>query len=348
MQKSTRNKFVAGVFLAIAFALLIPLLLGSSITKIFSDLALFNQNEVVVVTHDSAVFPKELLDEFKAETGLTVTQLKAGDVGSMVNKLVLTKDAPIGDMVYGIDNTFASVATKNQILELAPDPSSKDLLTAIDFADVCINYDKLWFSTNELAPPTSIADLTKPDYQGLTVVTNPTTSSPGLAFLATTVATFGDQGWQQYWRALKANEVKIASGWEDAYFTDFSGSSGKGAYPIVLSYTSSPAFEIRENGQSQTASLLDGCYRQTEYAAILKGAKNPTGAKKFIDFMASVKFQEALPDSNYVYPINKSAKIPAAWADFAPAASSTVGADLPIEANRKKWFDEWTQIFSVN
>ena len=350
MQKKKGTKFLVGLLGAIAVAVLAFLVFQNGITKFFSDLALFNQNEVVVVTHDSAVFPQELLDEFKAETGLTVTQLKAGDVGSMVNKLVLTKDSPIGDMVYGIDNTFATVATKNQILELAPDAAAgeKKLLTQINFGDVCINYDLDWFSKNEIVPPATIADLTKPDYQGLTVLTNPTTSSPGLAFLATTVSVFGDQGWQQYWRALKSNNVKIASGWEDAYFTEFSGSSGKGDYPIVLSYTSSPAFEIRDDGNSQTASMLDGCFRQYESAGILSGAKNPTGAAKFIAFMQELKFQESLPDANYVYPIRSDAKIPDTWAEFAPAAKSIVGANLDIELNRENWFTSWNQIFSAN
>jgi len=348
VQKRTRNRFIGGIVAGLALVTLSLTVFGPQVRDYFSELALFNQNEVVVVTHDSAAFPQELLDEFKAETGLTVTQLKAGDTGSMVNKLVLTKDAPIGDMVYGIDNTFSAVALENNILDKLPAAETDKYLEEINFADVCINYDKEWFSINEIAPPKTIADLTKPAYQGLTVLTNPTTSSPGLAFLASTVAIFGDAGWQQYWQALKLNDVKIASGWEDAYFTDFSGSSGKGAYPIVLSYTTSPAFEIRDNGESQTASFLNDCFRQREFAGILSGAKNPTGAQKFITFMTQLRFQEALPDSNYVYPVLAEAKLPDTWTDFAPPAKTTVGAELQIDASRKTWFTQWGQIFDAN
>ena len=297
-------------------------------------------DEVTVVTHDSVLFTDEVIEAFKDETGITIKQIKAGDTGAMTNKLVLTKDAPIGDAFFGIDNTFAGVAIDNDIVSGALEP--------VDFGDVCFNYDKTWFSTNELPAPTSIKDLTKPAYKGLTVVSNPTTSSPGLAFLAATVSMFGDNGWEQYWTALKANDVKVAAGWEDAYFTDFSGSSGKGAYPIVLSYSSSPAFEIRDNGESQTASILDGCFRQTEYAGVLKNAKNPNAAKKLVLFLINETFQKPLPTQMYVYPVEQSVELPGEWKEFAPVAENTYGDALDINANRKDWFTKWSEIFSVN
>ena len=301
-------------------------------------------NEVTIATHDSAVFTKEVIAEFKAQTGITIKQIKAGDTGAMTNKLVLTKDAPIADAVYGIDNTFSGVALDNGIID--------GELSAVNFGDVCFNYDKAWFANNEMAAPTTIKDLTKPAYKGLTVLSNPTTSSPGLAFLAATVDVFGENGWEQYWTALKANEVKIAAGWEDAYFTEFSGSSGKGSYPIVLSYSSSPAFEVRDSGdfagESQTASILDGCFRQTEYVGVLKNAKNPAAAKKLAEFMLTEPFQKTLADNMYVYPILATVDLPKAWAEFAPAAKAPVGSTLDISKNRKTWLNKWSEIFAVN
>lgn len=294
--------------------------------------------ELIVVTHDSAVFTGEVLGEFKRETGIVVKQLKAGDAGAMTNKLVLTKDSPIGDVFFGIDTTFSSVAIENGIID--------GELAAIDFGDVCFNYDKQWFSLNEITPPTSIKDLTKPAFKGLTVVTNPNTSSPGLSFLAATVSVFGELGWQQYWQALQSNDVKVAAGWEDAYFTEFSGSSGKGNYPIVLSYSSSPAYEIRDNGESQTESLLDGCFRQTEYAGVLKNSKNPVGAKKFVEFLQRPTFQKTLAETMYVYPVLTTVKLPDIWAEFAPVATKPVGGELDISANRKDWLKKWSEIFS--
>lgn len=295
-------------------------------------------NAITVVVHDSVVISDELLAEFTKQTGLEVKLLRAGDAGSMTNKLVLTKDQPIGDLVYGIDNTFAGVATANSVID--------GELTAIDFGDVCINYDKLWFSKNEQAAPKTVADLIKPEFRELTVVQNPATSSSGLAFLAATVSIFGDPGYKEFWQQLKINEVKVTAGWEDAYFTDFSGSSGKGNYPIVLSYSSSPASEVRDNGESQTEALLDGCYRQTEFAGVLTSAKNKVGAQKFIEFLLSDQFQSQLAESMYVYPVSKTATVPESWQQFAPMANEPVGAELDVNTKRDSWLKAWSDIFA--
>jgi thiamine transport system substrate-binding protein len=292
---------------------------------------------VTLIAHDSFAMSKELVAAFEAETNYKLEIIRSGDAGAMTNKLVLTKDQPLGDVVFGIDNTYAPVAKQNSIID--------GQLTAIDFGDVCLNYDKQWFAKNELPAPQSLADLTKPAYQDLTVLTNPASSSPGMAFLAAAVDVFGEAGYGQYLQALKNNGVKIAAGWEDAYFTDFSGSSGKGPRPIVLSYSTSPAFEIREDGQSQTASVLSGCFRQTEFAGVLSGTDNPAGAQALIDFMLAEQFQTALPDAMYVYPIDKSIALPEAWAEWAPVAENPVGVKLDIAANREKWLKTWSEIF---
>jgi thiamine transport system substrate-binding protein len=184
-----------------------------------------------------------------------------------------------------------------------------------------------------------------PAYKGLTVVSNPLTSSPGLAFLATTVAAFGESGFESFWEKLNDNQVKVAAGWEEAYFTDFSGSSGLGSYPIVLSYSSSPAAEIRDDGKSQTVALLDECFRQTEFVGVLQGAKNATGAKKLVDYLLAEAFQSTMPGLMYVYPVNPEASVPTEWAEFGPAANSTIGENLDISANRGSWQDKWSAIF---
>lgn len=296
------------------------------------------KNEVTVAVHDSVVISDELLNEFKTQSGITVKLVRAGDAGAMTNKLILTKEQPIADAVYGIDNTFAGLAAANGIID--------GKLTAISYGDVCMNYDRLWFSQREQAAPENIRDLIKPEFNGLTVVQNPNTSSSGLAFLAATVAVFGEDGFKSYWQQLKKNNVKVTAGWEDAYFGDFSGSSGKGNYPIVLSYSSSPAAEVREDGLSQTVALLDSCYRQTEYAGVLSKAKNKDAADKFVKFLLSQQFQASLPQSMYVYPIDKSVALPEAWQEFAPVTSSPVGADLNLNANREFWLKTWSDIFA--
>lgn len=293
--------------------------------------------DVVLVTHDSFVMSKELIADFNKTTGFRLRLLKAGDAGSLTNRLILTKATPIGDAVFGIDNTFAGVATSNHVIN-GP-------LSATDFGDVCFNYDKAWFTKKKFAVPSSISELTLPKFKGLTVIENPNTSSTGLAFLAATVDMFGNSSWPSYWQSLKKNGIKVDNGWEAAYYTDFSGSSGKGAFPIVLSYASSPADEVRADGQSQTATILDGCFRQTEYAGVLKNAKNPDGAAAVVKYLLSPKFQASFPGTMYMFPIVKGTPIPSSWSQFTEIAPHTYGDKLDFNANRKSWLAKWSAIF---
>jgi thiamine transport system substrate-binding protein len=313
-------------------------LLALTAALILTGCAPTTQTQVVtLVTHDSFAISNESIAEFEQQSGLKLEIIRAGDAGSVTNRLVLTKDSPIGDVVFGIDNTFRGVADENNLIDGS--------LSEVTYSDVCFNYDRVWFEENDLTPPSSWRDLTLPAYEGLTVVSNPLTSSPGLVFLATTVAAFGEDGFEAFWQQLKDNEVKVATGWEEAYFTEFSGSAGKGNYPVVLSYSSSPASEVRENGISQTVPLLDECFRQIEYVGILQGASNPSGAKELVEFVLSTSFQSTMPGLMYVYPVNPEAVVPAEWAQFGLPAKSTIGEDLDIANNRVSWQDKWSVIF---
>jgi thiamine transport system substrate-binding protein len=316
---------------------LVLLLVGSSLLLAGCAIADEAATKVSLVAHDSFAISDESIAEFQEASGFELEIIRAGDAGSLTNRLVLTKESPIADVVFGIDNTFRGIADENAIIE--------GELVPADYADVCFNYDRFWFEKRGMAPPASWRELTKPAYNSLTVVTNPLSSSPGLAFLATTVAAFGEQSFEQYWKELRDNGVMVASGWEEAYFTYFSGSSGNGEYPIVLSYSSSPAAEIREDGKTQTAALLEDCFRQTEFVGTLAGASNPEGAKALVEFLLSESFQNTMPGLMYVYPVNEKAVIPAEWSEFGPAARSTLGEDLSISTHREKWQTKWSAIF---
>ena len=291
-----------------------------------------SSNELTLVTHDSAVISDSQIADFEASSGLKLTVVKAGDTGALTNKLILTKGDPIADAVYGIDNTFIGKAEDNGVLVA-------DSVREIDFADICFNYDVTWFTERGIKPPTKWTELTLAKYKGLTVLQNPNTSSTGLGFLAATVAKFGEDKWPTFWKSLKANGVKVTAGWEDAYYTEFSGSAGKGAYPIVLSYSSSPADEANNK------AILTDCFRQTEYAAVLSGAKNPSGAKALIEWLREVEFQNSMPTSMYVYPVNEAAVIPDSWATKAPAATSVLGSNLRISERRESWLKTWSELF---
>ena len=327
MKKSSLLKILTGTLILVFGAVIAISITGSK--KI---------NDVVLATHDSFVMTKTQIAKFDHETGFNLRLIKAGDAGALTNRLVLTKGAPIADAVFGIDNTLASFATKSNLI------SGK--LSATDFGDVCLNYDKDWFAAHKIAPPLTLLSLINSNYKGLTVLENPKLSSPGLSFLAATVDEFGTEKWQAYWKALKANQVKIDNGWEAAYYTDFSGSSGKGKYPIVLSYSTSPADEVRSDGHSQTASIFDGCFKQTEYVGILKGAKNPEGAKAVVKYLLSAEFQQTFPGAMYMYPNLRGATIPSSWNKFATLPPKTFGDTLNFTANRKAWLDAWSAIFA--
>jgi len=314
------------------------LLLAASAILALSGCAATEPSKVVtLVAHDSFAISDESIVDFEQQSGFKLEILRAGDAGSITNRLVLTKESPIGDVVFGIDNTFRGLADENNLIDGA--------LEEVTYSDVCFNYDRVWFETNNVTPPAAWRDLVLPEFEGLTVVSNPLTSSPGLAFLSSTVAAFGEDGFETFWQQMKENQVKVAAGWEEAYFTEFSGSSGAGSYPIVLSYSSSPAAEIREDGKSQTVALLEECFRQVEYVGVLAGAKNPTGAQALVDFLLAEPFQSTMPGLMYVYPVNPATSVPAEWAEFGSAATSTIGEELNIAANRSSWQDKWSAIF---
>ncbi len=315
---------------------------------------------LVVITHDSFAVSDDVIAAFEADTGATVEILRAGDAGSVVNQAVLTKGAPLADVLFGVDNTFLSRALEAEIFdpytaegaddvfpELRLDPS----VTPIDFGDVCLNYDKAGLAALGLDPPATLRDLVESEYAGQLVVENPATSSPGLAFLLATIAAFPEDAeypWQDYWAALRANEVQVTDGWEEAYFGAFSFSGGD--RPLVVSYASSPPAEIvfaegDPPAEVGTGVVTDGCFRQIEFAGVLSGTANPDLARSFVDFMLSIRFQEDIPLNMFVFPARQDAAIPAVFLDHTviPADPATLPPDV-IEDNRERWIEEWTSV----
>ncbi|MDO8754140.1 MAG: thiamine ABC transporter substrate-binding protein, partial [Anaerolineales bacterium] len=256
---------------------------------------------ITILTHDSFAIGEETIKAFETENNAKVVFLQSGDAGAVLNQAILTKNAPLADILFGVDNTFLSRALDADIFEVYQSPalsnvSAEYILDStyralpVDYGDVCINYDKSYFTENNLSIPQTFEDLAKPEYKDLLVVENPATSSPGLAFLLATRAHFGED-YLTYWQSLKANGVVVVDGWETAYYTNFSASSGKGSQPMVVSYASSPAAEVffasEPLTESPTASIVaaDMCFRQIEFVGILKNGQNKPLAQKFVDFM---------------------------------------------------------------
>jgi thiamine transport system substrate-binding protein len=314
---------------------------------------------LTVMTHDSFSVNKDVLKSFEEANNAKVVLLQSGDAGAALNKAILTRDAPLADVLYGTDNTFLSRALQADIFESYQSPAlteipdtfkldPSDRALPVDYGDVCINYDKAYFADKNLSVPQSLEELTKPEYKGLLVVENPATSSTGLAFLLATVAHYGD-AFTQYWQSLKDNGVVVVDGWETAYYTNFSASSGKGPQPMVVSYGTSPAAEViyaeKKPDDSPTASILgpDTCFRQIEFVGILQGTKHRALAEKFVDFMLGRQFQQDVPLQMFVYPVNPNAVLPEEFTKYAqaPEQAATLAPDV-IAEKRDAWIEAWT------
>lgn len=320
---------------------------------------------LTVLTHDSFNVSEDVLIAFEEQTGMRVEILRAGDAGQVVNQAVLTAGNPLGDVLFGVDNTFLSRALNADIFIPYESPMLENVdeafvldeehrVTPIDYGDVCLNYDIAYFEDNDLTVPESLADLTQPEYSGLLVVQNPATSSPGLAFLLATVAEFGtpedednDYTYLDYWQELVANETLIVQDWSTAYFGNFTQGSEDGTYPLVVSYASSPPFTYdEEQDVVTTASVVapGTCFRQIEFAGILQGTEHEEAAQQFIDFMLSVPFQEDVPLQMFVFPVNEEAELPELFANYAqiPEEPASLPAET-IEARRDEWINAWTE-----
>jgi thiamine transport system substrate-binding protein len=284
----------------------------------------------------------EALAAFTADTGIEVSIVTAGDAGTMVTKAVLTAGNPEGDVMWGVDNTLLSAATDGEVFEGTP--------TKVDFGDVCVNYDIAWFDDAGLTPPATLDDLLRPEFADLLVVENPATSSPGLAFLLATVAHAGEDGWQQYWEQLRDNGVEVVDSWETAYYERFSGAAGsEGDRPLVVSYGSSPPAEVifadPPRDDAPTGVSAGTCFRQEEFAGVLRGTDHEDEAGKLVEFLVSERFQKELPLTLFVYPANPDVALPDEFTQFAVVPDDPYTLDpAVIAANREQWQDEWTQI----
>jgi len=320
---------------------------------------------VRVLTHDSFDLSPEVVAAFEAESGLRVEFVAGGDAVAMVNGAILTAGNPVADVLFGVDNNQLADAVDAGLFEpyqpadigdLRPDvPAGPDgVVTPIDVGDVCVNFDRGALAERGLEPPRTLDDLAAPAYRGLLVVQNPATSSPGLAFLAATVAAYGD-GWPGYWERLVANDVAVADGWEAAYYGQFSGGSGDGDRPLVVSYATSPPAEVlfaedfdptRLPDEAPTGVATGTCYRQVEYAGVLAGAPNPTGARRFVDFLFSPVVQADLPLTMFVLPARAGVPLPEVVARFSAQPDGPVWLvdEAQVAAERDGWVTRWREV----
>lgn len=300
---------------------------------------------VTLVAYDS--FPTEktplndALATFTEDTGITVKIVTAGDAGAMVSKAALTAGNPEGDVMWGVDNTLLSAAIDAKVFAGEP--------TQVDFGDVCVNYDIAYFTQHDLQPPSTFDDLAQPEYKNLLVVENPATSSPGLAFMLATIDKYGDAGWTQYWRTLRSNGVEVVDSWETAYYERFSGSGGSsGDKPLVVSYASSPPAEVvfadPPIDAAPTGVATGTCFRQMEYAGVLRGTRHGDAAQQLVTFLTGETFQRTLPLTLFVYPVNGTVSLPEVFTKFAAVPANPYSMEpVRIAQHRQSWQEQWTQ-----
>ncbi|CAB4615264.1 unannotated protein [freshwater metagenome] len=316
---------------------------------------------VTLLTHDSFVVSEALVAQLKKETGITLKITTAGDAGAMLAGAVLAAGSPSADVMFGVDNTLLAKATNADVfsaytsknLDLVSPALKTDtgngVVTPIDYGDVCINIDDAWFRKRNVAVPTSIDQLTQPAYKDLLVVQDPATSSPGLAFMLATQAKFGDQ-WLSYWKQLEANGVQVSGSWTDAYESAFSASGG--TRPLVVSYATSPPAEIvyaanPKPKKPSTSVLTDGCYRQIEFAGVLRGTQNEGAAQQVVDWLLSPAVQADLPLSMFVFPARANTPLPEVFTKFATKVPNPL--QLPatvVDANLKTWLNQWDEVMN--
>jgi thiamine transport system substrate-binding protein len=269
-----------------------------------------SSKELVIWTYDSFNSEwgpgPEVARVFEEKTGIKITWVSPGDAGEIVSRLLLEGRGANADIILGVDQNLAPRVLGSGLLEayrpVGAENISSELvldtgfrLTPFDYSYFAIVYD----SEKLPAPPRSLEELTAPQYRQSLILLDPRTSSPGLGFFGWVKEVYGSS-WQDYWRRLRPSILTVAEGWSSGY-----GLFTRGEAPMVLSYTTSPAYhlEYEDTEQYKAAIFTDGHALQIEAAGLLAAAKNKDNAKLFLDFMLSNDFQNIIPLTNWMYPV---------------------------------------------
>lgn len=316
------------------------------------------QKKVTLVTYESFPLDDKTMSEFTKETGYKVEIVKSGDGVELTNKLILTKDAPLGDVAFGMNAAVVNGAVDAGVfadrtfdLPQGAEPfalGDTKKVSPVDHSQVCLNYDVKWFAEKGITPPTSFDDLLKPEMKDLTVTLDPRSSTPGLSNMLATIAKYGKDGWADYWKKLAANGMKVAKGWSDAFSGDFTAGENKSqtaSRPIMVSYASSPAWAVNDD---KTASAIGNvpatCWNEIEYIGVLAGTKNMEGAQKLAEFLLGKTVQQANMESNYVYPVRDDLTLPEDLAKFGAPVQTDLKLDAKeVNTQREAWLRTWTE-----
>jgi thiamine transport system substrate-binding protein len=305
--------------------------------------------KAVVYVYDS--FTDQLKEKIKThiknEYGVDVRFDVFKDTGPMIASIIKEKSDPKADLIIGIDNSFGlEILDEDVLLEYKPEKmklSFKELqfdktnrLTPYDYGYVALNYN----SKAVESVPETLEELTQDKYKNEIAIMSPITSSTGRIFLLETIARYGEDGYLDFWKRLKPSITNITSGWSDAYY----GLYISGESSFVVSYATSPPVHVIYEDTEQYKAIIfdDKAYAQIEACGIVKGAKNEYIAKRIVDYIVSVDFQNEIPQNQFMYPVNPEADLPEVFKKYAPKPNETLFLNTKkVSKNLEKWIRDW-------
>ena len=280
---------------------------------------------------------------FEKECGCTLDWVTAGDGVALLNRLKLEGANSHADVVLGLDTNLTAEARATGLFEASgiapkglaiPMPWTDDQFLPFDFAHFAVVYDTQAIKT----PPKSLAELVDGPADVKIALEDPRTSTPGLGFLLWMKEVYGNKA-PAAWAKLKTHILTVAPGWTEAY-----GLFTKGEAPMVLSYTTSPAYHVvsEKTDRYQAAAFSEGHYLQIEVAGLVKSSAHKELARKFLAFMLTPGFQDAIPTGNWMFPAAAtSAPLPEAFNALVKPARTLMYAPEEVAKNRKAWIAEW-------
>ncbi len=287
-----------------------------------------------------------LAEEFTARTGIEVELIAPGDAVTILSKAIMEKDNPRADLLIGPDNNLLARTLAEDILEPYESPALSSIPEELKFDDSnqLLPFDWGYFaicydSQVITDPPSSLEDLTKPEYAKSLVLMDPRTSSPGMGFLLWTRAVYGDE-FMDYWQRLSGSVLSVTESWSNGY-----GLFTNGEAPLVLSYSTSPVYHKmwEETERYKAIEFKEGNYLQVEGAGVIKGAANPEAARAFLDYMLSPEGQQVIATSNTMMPVIPETELPEAF-DMAFISETPLLLDTSeIAQSSDAWVQEWVE-----
>lgn len=286
---------------------------------------------------------------FEAECGCDLEFVGVEDGVAILSRLRLEGERTRADVVLGLDvNLVAEAAATGLLAPHGVDLSGLDAPLDPDMlGGVFVPYDWGYFSfvydsETMSAPPASLKALVE-DSEAEILIQDPRTSTPGLGLLLWMRAVYGDEA-ATAWEKLRPRIVTVTSGWSEAY-----GLFLEGEAPMVLSYTTSPAYHliVEEEDRYKAAAFAEGHYLQIEVAAKTATTDRPELAERFLDFMLTPAFQEVIPTTNWMYPVVFPADgLPPEFHDLIEPAEPLITPPETVAAHRAAWIDEWLEAMS--